>query len=103
MNQVHKEKKNSIYEINGGSSQKDLKHYLISIIHDKILTTIASIFFFVFNIVTSKTTLIYQGIAQSGSAPVLGTGCRRFESCYPEKKPRARSFLLTIFLIFFYY
>ena len=26
-----------------------------------------------------------QGIAQFGSVPVLGTGGRRFKSCYPEK------------------
>ena len=25
-----------------------------------------------------------QGVAQSGSAPVLGTGGRRFKSCHPE-------------------
>ena len=26
----------------------------------------------------------YRGIAQSGSAPALGAGCREFESLYPE-------------------
>jgi hypothetical protein len=26
-----------------------------------------------------------RGIAQSGSAPALGAGCRGFESLYPEK------------------
>lgn len=25
-----------------------------------------------------------RGVAQSGSAPVLGTGCRRFESYRPD-------------------
>ena len=25
-----------------------------------------------------------RGVAQSGSAPVLGTGGRRFESCRPD-------------------
>lgn len=27
---------------------------------------------------------IYRGIAQSGSAPALGAGCRGFKSLYPE-------------------
>ena len=27
-----------------------------------------------------------RGVAQPGSAPVLGTGGRRFESCRPDKK-----------------
>ncbi len=26
----------------------------------------------------------YRDVAQFGSAPVLGTGSRRFESCHPE-------------------
>ena len=26
----------------------------------------------------------YRGIAQSGSAPALGAGCREFESLYPD-------------------
>lgn len=25
-----------------------------------------------------------QGVAQSGSVPVLGTGGRRFKSCHPD-------------------
>jgi hypothetical protein len=28
---------------------------------------------------------IKRGIAQSGSAPALGAGCRGFKSLYPEK------------------
>ena len=32
-----------------------------------------------------------QGVAQSGSAPVLGTGSRRFKSCHPD------SFILFIY------
>ena len=27
----------------------------------------------------------YRGIAQSGSAPALGAGCREFESLYPDQ------------------
>ena len=27
-----------------------------------------------------------RGIAQPGSAPVLGTGGRKFESCYPDHR-----------------
>ena len=27
-----------------------------------------------------------RGIAQSGSAPALGAGCRGFESLYPDQK-----------------
>ncbi len=30
------------------------------------------------------TTALYRGIAQSGSAPALGAGCRGFESLYPD-------------------
>ncbi len=26
-----------------------------------------------------------RGVAQSGSAPALGAGCRRFESCLPDQ------------------
>ena len=29
--------------------------------------------------------MIYRDVAQFGSAPVLGTGGRRFESCHPER------------------
>ena len=29
--------------------------------------------------------LLYRGIAQSGSAPALGAGCREFESLYPDQ------------------
>ena len=28
---------------------------------------------------------IFRGIAQSGSAPALGAGCREFESLYPDQ------------------
>lgn len=28
--------------------------------------------------------LFFQGVAQLGSVPVLGTGGRRFKSCHPE-------------------
>ena len=27
---------------------------------------------------------VHRGIAQSGSAPALGAGCREFESLYPD-------------------
>jgi len=30
--------------------------------------------------------MIYRDVAQFGSAPVLGTGGRRFESCHPDFK-----------------
>lgn len=33
-----------------------------------------------------------RGIAQSGSAPALGAGCRGFKSLYPEKKRRDPDF-----------
>ena len=29
--------------------------------------------------------VLYRGIAQSGSAPALGAGCREFESLYPDQ------------------
>ena len=28
-----------------------------------------------------------RGVAQPGSAPALGAGCRRFESCLPDQSP----------------
>ncbi len=31
-----------------------------------------------------NSRVIYRGIAQSGSAPALGAGCRGFESLYPD-------------------
>ena len=31
-----------------------------------------------------------RGVAQSGSAPALGAGCRRFESCRPDHSKSAR-------------
>lgn len=40
-----------------------------------------------------------RGVAQSGSAPVLGTGGRRFESCRPDNKKAKKS---QIFLAFCY-
>ena len=32
-----------------------------------------------------------RGVAQPGSAPVLGTGGRKFESCRPDQIVRCRS------------
>lgn len=34
-----------------------------------------------------KTSVVWanRGIAQSGSAPALGAGCREFESLYPDQ------------------
>ena len=40
-----------------------------------------------------------RGVAQPGSAPVLGTGGRRFESCRPDKKLRSLHFLAFLFYI----
>jgi hypothetical protein len=34
---------------------------------------------------TLEGEMIYRDVAQFGSAPVLGTGGRRFESCHPER------------------
>ena len=31
-----------------------------------------------------------RGVAQSGSAPALGAGCRRFESCLPDHFPKIK-------------
>lgn len=31
-----------------------------------------------------NSKIIYRDVAQFGSAPVLGTGGRRFESCHPD-------------------
>ena len=28
--------------------------------------------------------ILLRGVAQSGSAPALGAGCRKFESCRPD-------------------
>ena len=28
--------------------------------------------------------MVFRGIAQSGSAPALGAGCREFKSLYPD-------------------
>ena len=39
-----------------------------------------------------------RGVAQSGSAPGLGPGGRRFESCRPDDK--VRSFLVADFFVF---
>ncbi len=33
-----------------------------------------------------STALRQRGVAQPGRAPALGAGCRRFESCRPDKK-----------------
>ena len=35
-----------------------------------------------------------RGVAQPGSAPVLGTGGRRFESCRPDLSNHSESKLL---------
>ena len=32
-----------------------------------------------------RAALLYRGIAQSGSAPALGAGCREFKSLYPDQ------------------
>ena len=37
-----------------------------------------------------------RGVAQSGSAPALGAGGRRFESCHPDKKIKALIFRLFL-------
>ena len=36
------------------------------------------------SVVYTNKVIIYRDVAQFGSAPVLGTGGRRFESCHPE-------------------
>ena len=36
-----------------------------------------------------------RGVAQFGSAPALGAGCRRFESCHPDHEPES---LTRVFL-----
>jgi hypothetical protein len=33
----------------------------------------------------SRCVALKRGIAQSGSAPALGAGCRGFESLYPDQ------------------
>ena len=33
----------------------------------------------------AETSSSVRGIAQSGSAPALGAGCREFESLYPDQ------------------
>ena len=37
---------------------------------------------------------LFRDVAQFGSAPVLGTGGRRFESCHPD------FFIINIYLVF---
>ena len=37
------------------------------------------------------STALSRGVAQPGSAPVLGTGGRKFESCRPDQIVRCRS------------
>ena len=41
-----------------------------------------------------------RGVAQSGSAPVLGTGGRRFESCRPDNKKAKKSQIFLAFLLY---
>ena len=36
-------------------------------------------------LVYTQSRMISRDVAQFGSAPVLGTGGRRFESCHPER------------------
>jgi len=36
----------------------------------------------------SRYLIIHRDVAQFGSAPVLGTGGRRFESCHPDLKKK---------------
>ena len=36
-------------------------------------------------LVTGQVDRQHRGIAQSGSAPALGAGCREFESLYPDQ------------------
>jgi len=36
-------------------------------------------------ILVSCRYFIFRGVAQSGSAPALGAGCRRFESSHPDQ------------------
>ena len=41
-----------------------------------------------------------RGVAQPGSAPVLGTGGRRFESCRPDFKKARKSKVFLAFLVY---
>ena len=41
-------------------------------------------------------TQAFRGIAQSGSAPALGAGCREFESLYPDQFPISNPAWLTL-------
>ena len=38
------------------------------------------------------STALSRGVAQPGSAPVLGTGGRKFESCRPDHNKKNKSF-----------
>ena len=40
-----------------------------------------------------------RGVAQPGSAPVLGTGGRRFESCRPDNKKAKKRQIFLAFLL----
>ncbi len=35
--------------------------------------------------ISAKVQCVVRGIAQSGSAPALGAGCRGFKSLYPDQ------------------
>ena len=37
------------------------------------------------SIIRHRYSCEFRGIAQSGSAPALGAGCREFESLYPDQ------------------
>ena len=41
--------------------------------------------------------ILQRGVAQSGSAPGLGPGGRRFESCRPDKQKRLFLFRRAFF------
>jgi hypothetical protein len=43
-------------------------------------------------ILRSVLVMVFRGVAQPGSAPALGAGCREFESLHPDQiKMSARS------------
>ena len=43
--------------------------------------------------------LKHRGVAQFGSAPALGAGCRRFESCHPDHEPESLTRVFCLFVL----
>ena len=77
-----------------GIFSKNEKNFGKNLVESNICST------FALAIQKAVSKMSKRGVAQPGSAPVLGTGGRRFESCRPDFKKAKKNQIFLAFLVY---